>query len=255
MTRSSRRQFLAHTVPLTLGATLGLGATVAPGKTGKTSPEKTMKILVVGAHPDDPETMCGGTMALYSAAGHEVVSVYLTRGEAGIPGKSHEEAARIRTAEALAACGVLKARPVYIGQTDGNCEITGQWYDEVLALLEKEAPDILFTHWPVDTHRDHRICSVLVFDAWLRMESKPALYYGEVMSGVQSRNFSPTDYVDISGVLEQKHRACYAHASQGIESSYAEYHGKMEAFRGMEYGCGFAEAFIRQLRSTAYQPV
>ena len=68
------------------------------------------KILVIGAHPDDPETAAGGTMCLLSDAGHEVVSVYLTRGEAGIRGKSHDEAAAIREAEARAAW----ARSVYL---------------------------------------------------------------------------------------------------------------------------------------------
>ena len=56
------------------------------------------KILVIGGHPDDPETAAGGTMCLLTDAGHEVVSVYLTRGEAGIKGKSHAEAAIIREA-------------------------------------------------------------------------------------------------------------------------------------------------------------
>ena len=50
------------------------------------------KVLVIGAHPDDPETMCGGTMLRLKELGAEVVSVYLTSGEAGIRGKSHEEA-------------------------------------------------------------------------------------------------------------------------------------------------------------------
>ena len=63
--------------------------------------EKRRKIIVVGAHPDDPETACGGTMVLLSQAGHEVVSAYLTRGEAGIPGKSHRISARIRTREGV----------------------------------------------------------------------------------------------------------------------------------------------------------
>lgn len=68
----------------------------------KVSPRNRKKIMVIGAHPDDPETAAGGTMCLLSDAGHEVVSVYLTKGEAGIKGKSHDEAAAIREAEAFA---------------------------------------------------------------------------------------------------------------------------------------------------------
>jgi len=59
-----------------------------------------LKLLVVGAHPDDPETGCGGIMAKYVKNGHEVVSVYLTLGEGGISSKTNAEAAAIRTEEA-----------------------------------------------------------------------------------------------------------------------------------------------------------
>jgi len=63
-------------------------------------------------------------MALAAQAGYEVVAAYLTRGEGGIPGASEEEAASIRTREALAACRVLPARAEFLGQVDGACEIT-----------------------------------------------------------------------------------------------------------------------------------
>ncbi len=243
----SRRKFLTRSGAATLGTTIGLSGLQAHAYPG--TAEKKLKIVVVGAHPDDPETMCGGAMALYAAMGHEVVSAYLTRGEAGIEGKSHEEAAKIRTAEALAACTILKARPAFLGQVDGGCEITPERYSQVTDFLKAEAPDILITHWPVDTHRDHRICSILVYDAWLSLGQQPAFYYGEVMTGIQSQNFWPTDYLDITRVVKLKHEACFAHVSQKIEETYPDDHGKMEVFRGMESGYAFAEAFVRHVRS------
>jgi len=85
-----------------------------------------------------------------------------------------------------------------------------------MAFLEREQPDLVLTHWPVDTHRDHRICSHLVYDAWLRMGRAFALYYFEVMSGVQTQNFAPTDFVDVGSLLARKHEACAVHASQHI---------------------------------------
>jgi len=249
MTKHTRRQFLKNTVPITLGTTIGLTNTSALGNSNPTSFEKKMKIVVVGAHPDDPETICGGVMALYSNLGHEVVSAYFTRGEAGIEGKSYEESARIRTAEALTACDILKVRPEFIGQIDGNCEITKERYAQIIDFLKKEDPDIILTHWPIDTHRDHCICSILVYDAWLKLERKSALYYCEAMSGMQSQNFTPTDYIDITNVVKQKHKACFAHISQKIEEAYKDHHGKMEMFRGMEFGCDYAEAFVRHVQS------
>ena len=250
MTKNSRRQFLATALPLTVGSQLGFGNTQTI-RDASASTGKKMKIVVVGAHPDDPETICGGVMALYAGMGHEVVSVYLTRGEAGIEGKSHEEAVAIRTAEALTACKILKVRPEFVGQIDGSCEITAERYAPLLALFKKEEPDLIFTHWPIDSHRDHRICSILVYDAWLKLGRKSSLYYCEAMSGVQSQNFAPTDYVDISSVIDQKHQACFAHVSQEMAETYKDHHGKMEKYRGMEFGCEYAEAFVRHVKNPA----
>lgn len=214
-------------------------------------PKRKLKIAVCGAHPDDPETGCGGTMALYSESGHEVVAVYLTRGERGIAGKSYSEAADIRTKEALEACKILGARAVFVGQINGKCELNADRYDDFRRIIEDENPDIVFTHWPVDSHPDHRICSNLAYDAWMKSGKAFALYYYEVMAGSQTQNFHPTDYVDITGALEKKHRASFVHISQGIESVYARTHGRMEIFRGMEYGCKFAEAYVKHIQSHA----
>ena len=84
---------------------------------------KPLKVVCVGAHPDDPESGCAGTLARYAAEGHKVTVVYLTRGERGISGKSLDEAARIRTAEAEAACKMLGATPRFVGQIDGDTEV------------------------------------------------------------------------------------------------------------------------------------
>ncbi len=245
MKNISRREAIKIT-----GTTIGLTAFGLPVYSSEknrsnAASEKKHKVLVIGAHPDDPETGCGGTMILLQKAGYEVVSVYLTRGEAGINGKTHDEAARIRTAEALKACEVIGARAVFLSQIDGSCEITADRYKEVLDLIKKEDPELVLTHWPVDSHRDHRICSDLVYDAWLRMNRGFALYYFEVESGIQTENFSPTDFVDITDVVDLKHKACYCHVSQKVEEVYKEAHKMMEEFRGLQIRRKYGEAFIR----------
>jgi LmbE family N-acetylglucosaminyl deacetylase len=204
---------------------------------------KRLRVVVAGAHPDDPETGAGGTLARYSLLHHEVVCLYLTRGEAGIPGKSHEQAARIRTAEAENACRILRTRPIFAGQIDGASEVNAARYDEFHNLLEGLQPDIVFTHFPVDTHRDHRAISLLVLDSWQSARRKFLLYYFEVMTGEQTRNFQPTDYVDITATEPAKRKACLAHESQQPAEMYA-YHERMSRFRGMECGVEHAEAFI-----------
>ena len=150
------------------------------------------KVLVIGAHPDDPETMCGGTILKLKAMGVEVVSVYLTSGEAGIRGKTHEKSRTIRQAEARRACEVMGVRPIFMTQIDGNTEVNKERYAEMLALIKAEKPDMVITHWPIDSHRDHRVCAVLVYDAWRQSGYSFDLYYGEVMTGLQTQNFTPT---------------------------------------------------------------
>jgi LmbE family N-acetylglucosaminyl deacetylase len=211
--------------------------------------ERKLKVVVAGAHPDDPDTGCGGTIARYTDLGHEVVVIYLTRGEAGIEGKSHDEAARIRTQEAHKACEILKARPVFAGQIDGATEINTARYNDFRKILEAERPDIVFTHWPLDSHRDHRAISLLVYDTWLHGGKGFPLYYFEVDAGAQTSQFHPTHYVDITTTEVRKRAACYAHVSQDPDGFYKDYHDPMNRFRGLECGCKFAEAFIRHLQS------
>ena len=203
------------------------------------------KVLVIGAHPDDPETMCGGTMLKLREAGVDVVAVYLTSGEAGIAGMSHEESRAIRQQEARHACEVLGVRPVFLTQIDGNSEVNKMRYEEMKELIVAEKPDMVITHWPIDSHRDHRVCAVLVYDAWRQTGYSFDLYYGEVMTGLQTQNFSPTFWVDISETHARKLKAYHCHQSQGIDEVQA-YHDQMEILRGMECHAKYGEAFIKQ---------
>lgn len=243
MGKISRRELFLRS-----GVILGAGA-AAPRTTQEPKAAfRGLKVVVAGGHPDDPETGCGGLLARYADLGAETVSLYLTKGEAGIRGKSHEEAAAIRSAECRKACEILKARPRFVGQIDGSTEINKARYEEVRKILEEEKPSVVFTHWPIDTHRDHRAISLLVYDAWLRMSRRFALYYFEVMTGSQTQHFHPTDYVDITPAEARKREACFAHASQNPEGLYAR-HSEMHRLRGMERRVKHAEAFVRHLQS------
>src|SRR5438477_6115000 len=150
-----RRDFLqaaAAGVPLSLLS----AEEMARAEENVADASRPLRIVCVGAHPDDPESGCGGTLARYASAGHAVTVIYLTRGEAGIPGKSHEEAAAIRSAEAEAACKVLGGKPIFAGQIDGATEVTHKAAEALGNLLGEEKPDVVFTHWPIDTHFDHQ---------------------------------------------------------------------------------------------------
>jgi len=246
MTVNRREALGLMAAPVGLAA---LGAQPLVGGQGSSGhPAAGSKVLVAGGHPDDPESGCGGTIARYVQAGSEVIAFYLTRGEAGIPGKSHEEAAQIRTAEAERACAILGAKARFGTQVDGDTHVDRAAYAAMRQLLDEERPDLLFAHWPVDTHPDHRAVSLLVYDAWLRTGRKAALYYFEVLSGEQTQLFRPTDYVNISAEAERKRTACFAHASQ-LPAEWYPVHEKMGGFRGLEHGCAQAEAFLRHDQS------
>ena len=242
----TRRHLLGQSVQL--AGTLAAGMTVVGAADRSSSSKPKPKIIVAGAHPDDPETGCGGTIARFADLQYEVVILYLTRGERGIKGKSYEEAAIVRSAEARKACEILKARPVFAGQVNGRVEVNYDRYDQFRTIMEAEQPDAVFAHWPIDTHEDHRANSLLVYDAWLRMGRRFALYYFEVMTGMQTSQFWPTHFVDISPVEPRKRAACFAHASQEPDEFY-RVHDEMNRFRGMEFGCKYAEAFIHHEQS------
>ncbi len=234
----SRRKVIAGT---------GLVAAAAAG--AQKPAGRKIKAIVAGGHPGDPEYGCGGTVARYTDLGHEVVLLYLNRGDSGYLDKPPvEDAAPMRMAEAAKACEILKARPAYAGQFNGKAVVDRAHYDAFQQIVETEKPDVVITQWPIDGHRDHRAISNLAYDAWLKMGKKFAFYYYEVSDGEDTLMFRPTHYVDISAVESRKRAACYAHASQTPDRYYA-LQSQVTRFRGVESGYAQAEGYIRHAQS------
>jgi N-acetylglucosamine malate deacetylase 1 len=238
-----------------LGRTGLIGGLIAAGAEGSstTMPDqpqqqgRKLKVVVTGGHPGDPEYGCGGTVGRYVDLGHAVVLLYLNDGEprgrtppGGVSGT--------RIAEAAKACEILGARPLYAGQVDGAAVVDAAHYAAFRKILEAEQPDVVLTHWPIDNHADHRAISMLVYDAWLRMGRRFALYYYEVSNGEDTVQFAPTHYVDITATEPRKRRACYAHASQAPDRFYA-LQEQVTRLRGVERGVRQAEGFIRHIQS------
>ena len=216
----------------------GCAATPQEGQKGR-----KLKVIFVGAHPDDMETAAGGTMARYADQGHEVVSLYLTRGEAGMKGKSHEEAGTIRSGQAEKACAILKVRPRFANQIDGTTEVNPARYDEFRKIILEEQPDMVYTWWPMNSHRDHRAVFALVYDAWIKAKYGFDLFFCE-NSGTQL--FRPTHYVDITAIEARKREACFTHTwyKDRPDLDLWTNVGVMHRYRGIEAGCKSAEAFI-----------
>jgi LmbE family N-acetylglucosaminyl deacetylase len=244
----SRRAILGQTTGFAGALLAGPSLAVATETAVSDAPgqaRRRLKLVVTGGHPGDPEYGCGGTIARCTEVGHDAILLYLNRGES--PGRPKEFAAT-RVMEAAKACKILKARPLYAGQVDAQAVVDPAHYAAFKKILESEQPDVVFTHWPIDNHADHRAISMLVYDAWLRMEKRFALFYYEVSNGEDTVHFTPNQYVDITNTEPRKRLACYAHASQSPDKFYA-LQSQVARFRGIESGYRIAEAFVRHVQS------
>jgi len=203
---------------------------------------KQQKLIVFGAHPDDPESGCGGLIANAVAAGHAVHCLYGTtfRAWREYDGRPERE---VRSNEAIAACRVLGATWEFFEYEHEHIDVSIANRQHVAEVIAAQAPDIVVAHWPIDTHPDHRAVGVLALDAYLAHQSY-AFYFLEVMTGRQSLRFSPTHYVDISAVAEKKRAAIMCHVSQEPEAIWAD-HEIMHRFRGRECAVERAEAYVR----------
>jgi LmbE family N-acetylglucosaminyl deacetylase len=247
----SRRSMLTKTSWLGTTFTIGLAAATVTGAPGPLTPRKSnLKIVVTGGHPGDPEYGCGGTIARYTDLGHEVVLLYLNKGE-GTNQSSHDPSS-VRVGEATKACEILKARPAFAAQIDGQAIVDAVHYKAFQRLLEAEQPNVVFTHWPIDNHADHRAISLLVYEAWLRMGKTFALYYYEVSNAEDTVQFAPTHYVNITATEPRKRLACYAYASQAPDRFYA-LQETISSMRGIESGHKQAEGYIRHVQSPDFQ--
>ena len=211
-----------------------------------------MRLLVFGAHPDDPESGCGGLAAQAVKAGHDVIFLYATASRQGrrFFGRPEKE---VRTEEALAACRVLGVTGVVWDYPHEGIDVSAENAQRVAHQIREMAPDVLVAHWPVDTHPDHRSVATLALNAHLAAESDFVFYYFEVMTGLQSIHFQPTHYVDISSMADMKHEALLCHKSQDGESVWQD-HELMHRFRGRECGAERAEAYIRVDRRNTSLP-
>lgn len=202
---------------------------------------KKLRIVVFSGHPDDPESGCGGLIARLTKAGHEVVAAYATcfRGDRKV---GNEPEAVVRRREATAACKVLGAVPHFFDYAHEKLVADEATLETVSSWLKQVQPDIVVTHWPLDTHPNHHVTSCLVWQTYLR-DKKWSLYFFEVMTDRQTIGFRPNLFLDLAEVRDLKKEACLCHQSQSPEAFWAV-HEDMHRRRGEECGVRHAEAFI-----------
>jgi LmbE family N-acetylglucosaminyl deacetylase len=221
--------------------------------------ERNLKtVLVVGAHPDDPEFGCAATIAKWAQEGRQIDYVLLTSGDKGSrdPGKHPGQVAAQREEEQRAAAQALGVRSVrFLRYPDGLLENTLELRRQLCGLIRELKPDILVTIDPwrrYQLHPDHRAAGQAAIDAaWAAREwyiFPEQLAGGEPWRVQQIYLFwtdAPDHWEDVSEVLERRLEALKQHDSQvnGRWEDIAQRirQGAKEA--GEAHGCAYAEAF------------
>lgn len=187
-----------------------------------------LRILVIGAHPDDDEIKAGGTAALWAALGHKVRFVSATNGGTGHHAIGGVELVRRRLAEAQAAANVIGIESQVMEFTNGELEPTLYYRKQFIKLIREFNPDLLLTHRPNDYHPDHRYTSQLVQDSSYvvtvpnNLPTTPALRKMPVIAYLSDNfqkpiPFKPDVVVDIGSVIEKKLDMLHCHVSQFYE--------------------------------------
>lgn len=217
-----------------------------------------MKILAVGAHPDDLELCCGGTLAKYASKGHKIGIVIMTDGATGSSHIPAKQLIPLRRREAQNSAALINADFFWLGFPDGKLEDNVEVRMTLNKVVREFNPDLIITHNPEDYISDHRITSKHVMDVGLwahvgplipEMPGTPAVPSIAFMDTLAGINFIPERYIDISDYFEMKKKMLSCHESQ--QSWLADYGGidYMEIievscrYRGIQSQVRFAEGF------------
>ena len=218
-----------------------------------------MKVLAIGAHPDDIEIACSGTLAKCVKRGDEVTVCHVSSGNLGHVIIPPDELRVIRAAEAKKAGGMAGIKVICAGFDDLEIfDNNKAARDKIVDVIKSVNPDFIITHNPDDYMPDHTAVSRLVFDASFtatlpnyKSGVKEAarlvpIYYMDTLAGV---NFQPEEYVDISEEIDLKIRMLECHESQlvwmrehdGID--FADMVRTCSRYRGYQCGADYAEGF------------
>jgi N-acetylglucosamine malate deacetylase 1 len=224
--------------------------------------EQTVKsVLAVGAHPDDIEILCGGTLAKYASQGVKVSMAVATDGSAGHMLIPPRELGEIRNQESQNSAKIIGADLHWLGFEDEKIFEDLDTRMVFVELIRKAKPDVILTHSPNDYHPDHKVVSRLIFDASfasglvnIKTESpyhpgvQPILYFDTITGA----NFLPTEFVDITDTfgIKQKMLGCFESQVKWLKD-----HDNVDFFdmvevqtraRGYQCGVPFAEAFLSE---------
>jgi LmbE family N-acetylglucosaminyl deacetylase len=186
-----------------------------------------LHIIIIGAHPDDPDEV-GGTAYKWAQAGHDVLMVSLTNGDAGHQTMDSETLAKVRREEARRAGEVIGVRYITLDNHDGQLMPTYENRLQVIKLIREQKADIVIFPRPYDYHPDHRYTGQLVLDAAYMvtvpkilpevpfLEKNPVFLY-TYDEFIHPEPFKADVCVNIDDVIEKKIDMYHQHTSQMYE--------------------------------------
>jgi LmbE family N-acetylglucosaminyl deacetylase len=219
------------------------------------------RVMVIAAHPDDPEFGCAGSVLKWSEAGKQITYVLLTSGDKG----SHDPdlrpgqlAARRESEQRAAAADLGVAQVVFLRHPDGILENTLELRRQLAAVIREHRPHILVTIDPwrhYQLHPDHRAAGQAALDA-VYAAREWYIFPEQLMEGVDPWRVrelylfwtdGPDYWEDISSCLDARIAALKRHASQlGLEAEKLVERVRQRAREaGEKPGYAFAEAFKR----------
>ena len=152
---------------------------------------KNKKIVVFSPHPDDDVISMGATIIKLIENKNEVSCVYLTPSPKGVLGDiSVEEKIKIRENEAIEACKIIGAKPIfsYLDRNEEKINLSNDNINKILNILKAERPDIVALNHKEDMHPTHRICNQLILKALEKFVIQKWFY--EVFKGTRYRNWT-----------------------------------------------------------------
>jgi LmbE family N-acetylglucosaminyl deacetylase len=220
------------------------------------------RVLVVAAHPDDPEFAAGGTIAAFARQGREVTYVIVTNGNKGSADRSitPERLARVREAEQRSAAGVLGVERVeFLGYEDGELEDTRQLRLDVTRQIRRWRPDLIVAQSLDRTtanlhgwHRDHRITGGVVLDCVYPL-ARDHLSFPELLPEYEPHKVGdvylaqwhePSLRLDVTATMDVKLAAIRCHTSQIADAAALETRLRQRfAALGAPKGFAYAEGF------------
>ena len=201
-------------------------------------------VLAVGAHADDVEIGCGGTVARHTKSGDNVIILVMTESS-----YSYYDGTVLRTkeegvSEEENAAKILDAKLINLGFETKEVPYSRESVEAINKVIDNYNIEIIYTHWYHDSHQDHRRTTQSVLSAG-RYVKNILMYEPEYPAGRSYSGFHNQYYMDITPSFEQKMDALKQHKSQ-IKKFGNDFLGAVEArarHRGYEIGSKYAECF------------